>query len=121
VIIELQPEAKEAPFVQIKAAITHAIATGTLAAGDQLPTIRQLAGDLDVAPNTVARAYRELEEDGLVRQRGRRGTEVSAQRADASNDSLARSDAEEFVRQARRRGLDASTILALVTKALAAS
>ena len=120
-IIELQPDANQAPFAQIKAAITHAIATGALLGGDQLPTIRQLAGDLDVAPNTVARAYRELEEDGLVRQRGRRGTEVASPRAEMSVDALARSDAEQFVRQARRRGLDAAAILSLVTTALATS
>jgi GntR family transcriptional regulator len=60
-IVELDPDAKEPPYTQIKAAITLAVATGQLVPGTPLPTIRQLAGDLDVAPNTVARAYRELE------------------------------------------------------------
>ncbi|MFZ4810207.1 MAG: GntR family transcriptional regulator [Ilumatobacteraceae bacterium] len=118
-IIELQPDGKEPPYVQIKSAITHAIATGALSPGAPLPTIRQLAGDLDVAPNTVARAYRELEDDGLVRQRGRRGTEVAAPRLVSQVDPLARSEADEFVRQARRRGLDGAAIIALVSKAVA--
>ncbi|MFY9720347.1 MAG: GntR family transcriptional regulator [Candidatus Cybelea sp.] len=53
------------------------IERGELRAGDALPTVRQLAGDLGVAPNTVARAYAELQEEGLVTSNGRRGTRVA--------------------------------------------
>src|SRR4030095_11230352 len=56
------------------------IATGVLAADTQLPSIRQLAADLGLATNTVARAYRELEATGLVARRARDGTPVSTQR-----------------------------------------
>ena len=62
------------PYQQIRAAVLAALATGDLRPGDRLPTVRQLAGDLGVAPGTVQRAYAELEEDGALESRGRRGT-----------------------------------------------
>ncbi len=67
-----------APFQQIMDQFRSLIERGDLRAGDSLPTVRQLAGDLGVAPNTVARAYAELQEEGLVTCDGRRGTRVSA-------------------------------------------
>lgn len=53
------------------------IERGELRPGDSLPTVRQLAGDLGVAPNTVARAYAELQQDGWLASEGRRGTRVA--------------------------------------------
>lgn len=64
------------PYEQIRAQLASGIATGALAPGAQLPAIRQLAGDLGLAAGTVARAYQELERDGLVAGSGRRGTVV---------------------------------------------
>jgi DNA-binding transcriptional MocR family regulator len=69
VIIELQPDAKEPPYVQIKVAITHAIATGALSPGAPLPTIRQLAGDLAIPGGDHRRRRRPQ------RQRRQRGAE----------------------------------------------
>ena len=66
------------PFEQLRAQLRSAILVGALAAGSRLPTIRQLAVDLALAPNTVARAYRALEDEGLVVGGGRRGTTVAA-------------------------------------------
>ncbi len=63
------------------------IASGALAAGDQLPTVRQLAVDLEINPNTVVRAYRELELGGLLETHQGTGTFISAQK-------LKRADAE---------------------------
>lgn len=63
---------------QILAGIRALIALGTLSPGDELPPVRQLAGDLGVNLNTVARAYRALESDGLVRTARGRGTHVTA-------------------------------------------
>lgn len=63
---------------QILAGIRALIALGTLHPGDELPPVRQLAGDLGVNLNTVARAYRALEADGLVRTARGRGTRVTA-------------------------------------------
>lgn len=65
----------DVPLVeQIASGLRTAIATGEVSAGDSLPTVRQLAGDLGVNLNTVARAYRELEQDGLVTTTRGRGT-----------------------------------------------
>lgn len=66
-----------APFQQIMDQFRRLIERGELRAGDTLPTVRQLAGDLGVAPNTVARAYAELQNEGLVISDGRRGTQVA--------------------------------------------
>jgi len=65
------------------------VASGLLAAGDQLPTVRQLAVDLEINPNTVVRAYRELEFGGLIETQQGTGTFISAQkmkRADAERE-----------------------------------
>jgi GntR family transcriptional regulator len=77
VIIEVDSNGATPPYEQIRVQIMTMINAGTLAAGTQLPTIRQLAGDLDIAPGTVARAYTELERAGLVTSRRRRGTVVA--------------------------------------------
>jgi GntR family transcriptional regulator len=63
-------------YEQLIRQIKHAIMTGVIKPGDQLPTVRDLAIDLVVNPNTVARAYRELEQAGLVDSNTRRGTIV---------------------------------------------
>jgi GntR family transcriptional regulator len=75
-LIELDPLSDEPPYEQIRIQVRALIVTGTVEAGTRLPSIRQLAGDLGVATGTVARAYRELEADGVVRSRGARGTTV---------------------------------------------
>jgi GntR family transcriptional regulator len=64
-------------YAQIIARIRHAIAIREMAPGEQLPTVRQLAVDLCVNPNTVARAYDELERAGVIETRRGRGTFVS--------------------------------------------
>ena len=66
------------PYEQVRAQLAGQITNHVLVAGTQLPTVRQLADDLGLAANTVARAYRELEAAGLVETRGRGGTVVSA-------------------------------------------
>lgn len=67
---------------QLVTGIRCAIARGELAVNDPLPTVRQLAGDLEINQNTVARAYRELEATGLVSTTRGRGTFVVADRDD---------------------------------------
>jgi len=64
-------------YEQIVAQITEAVATGDLHPGERLPTVRQLADELDVAPGTVGRAYSELEREGLVVTEGARGTRIA--------------------------------------------
>jgi DNA-binding transcriptional regulator YhcF (GntR family) len=116
--IHLDPADKSPPYEQIKREIIRLIADGSLPEHFRLPSIRQLAGDLGVAPNTVARAYRELEVGGFVQSRGRRGTSVVVPRPPTSTPADA---LEQAVRAARRDGLDGPTILAMVSRAIARS
>ncbi len=80
-IVEVDTGSPTPPYDQIRTQVARMIATGVLAPGTQLPPIRQLAGDLGLAANTVARAYRELESEGLVVSRVRHGTTVAKQRS----------------------------------------
>lgn len=77
-IIEVDTGDPVPPYEQIRSQVATMIASGVLTAGDRLPPVRQLAADLGLAVNTVARAYRELEADGLVHGRVRHGTTVTA-------------------------------------------
>ena len=69
-------------FEQVRAQLADMIVSGLLREGTRLPSIRQLASDLALAPGTVARAYRELENEGLVTSRVRHGTVVRPHSAD---------------------------------------
>jgi DNA-binding transcriptional regulator YhcF (GntR family) len=81
VIVEVDTASPVPPYEQIRSQLARMIEAGVLATGAQLPPIRQLAADLGLATNTVARAYRELEAEGLVVSRVRHGTTVAPQRA----------------------------------------
>ena len=65
-------------YLQLMEQVKHAIETGALKAGDQLPGIRPLAEELVINPNTVAKAYRELEHEGVIELRHGAGAFVSA-------------------------------------------
>jgi GntR family transcriptional regulator len=65
-------------FEQLRLHVIHLVDNGALPPGTRLPAVRALAGNLDVAPHTVARAYKELEAAGIVATRGRHGTVVCA-------------------------------------------
>ncbi|WP_454041315.1 GntR family transcriptional regulator [Cellulosimicrobium sp. Marseille-Q8652] len=105
-----------APYEQIRTQVVAHVAAGRLAPGDRLPTIRALATDLGLAPGTVARAYRELEESGVVTTRRRAGTVVSEGVSPADVD--ARRAARDLVATARASGLSDEEVLALVVAAL---
>lgn len=77
-IIKVDPASALPPYEQIRLQIADMAAAGVLAPGMQLPTIRQLAGDLGVAAGTVQRAYRELERDNVVISRVRHGTTIAS-------------------------------------------
>lgn len=89
-------------FDQIRVALIEAIRSGSLPAGTRLPTVRDLAGQLGLAVNTVARAYRELEAGGVVETRGRSGTFVAS--SDPAEAVMAQA-AGAFVAAARAVGL----------------
>lgn len=77
--VEIDPNSLLPAYEQLRVQIVTMIEAGVLPPGAQLPPIRQLAHDLDLAPGTVARAYRELDAQGLTSARPRRGTVVAAQ------------------------------------------
>ena len=63
-------------YVQLVSGVKHALEVGTLRPGDRLPTVRKLAGELKIAPNTVVKAYSELQRTGLIESRPGVGTVV---------------------------------------------
>lgn len=89
-------------FDQLRTQIIEGIRDGRLSPGTRLPTVRELAGQLSLAVNTVARAYRELEAAGIVETRGRFGTFVA--RADPADAAMAAA-ANAYVEAARALGL----------------
>ncbi|HQY32342.1 GntR family transcriptional regulator [Actinotalea sp.] len=104
------------PFEQVRLQVVAHVAAGRLRAGDRLPTIRDLATDLGIAAGTVARAYRELEQGGLVVTRRRTGT-VVAEGTPAPDQGL-RDASVRFVATARAAGLADEEVLDLVRGAL---
>lgn len=76
-VFTIDPDAALPPYDQLKQSVLAAVESGSLAPGTKLPTVRALAADLGLAPNTVARAYRELEALGVLDTRGRSGTFVA--------------------------------------------
>ena len=78
-ILRIDPASTRPPFEQLKSQLLDQMVSGELPSGTRLPSVRRLAGDLGLAPNTVARAYRELEAEGHVTTAGRNGTVVAQQ------------------------------------------
>ncbi len=112
----IDPDSSVPPFEQLRQQITTRVIAHELEPGDQLPTVRRLAGDLCIAPNTVARAYRELELDGVLVGRGRAGTFV----ADDDANNAAKAAARSYAATVRGLGLDTAQALRLVERALRA-
>lgn len=103
------------PYEQVRMQFAQQISARTLAVGTRLPTVRQLAGDLGLAVNTVARAYRELEEAGMIETRGRAGSFVAA--VEDTREQL-RQAADQFSQLATRLGIDSDEALRIVRAAL---
>lgn len=77
-VLRVDPRSPVPPYEQVRSQVVAQVDDGELRPGDRLPPVRRLAGDLGLAPGTVARAYRELEAAGVVVTRGRNGTVVAA-------------------------------------------
>jgi GntR family transcriptional regulator len=103
------------PYQQIVQQVRHALRLGTLHEGDQLPTVKEVVGRLAINPNTVLKAYRELEHAGLVVPRPGLGTFVARSLVDASFAAHAalRRDLARWITKARAAGLDEESIEAL--------
>ncbi|MFJ9930778.1 MULTISPECIES: GntR family transcriptional regulator [Streptomyces] len=107
------------PYEQVRAQISEQARSGVLPVGYRLPTVRGLAESLGLAVNTVAKAYRALEGDGVIETRGRRGTYVAAAGSAAQREaSLA---AQAYADRAHRLGLGEDEALAAVRDALRAA
>jgi DNA-binding transcriptional regulator YhcF (GntR family) len=114
-VITVDTSVPTPPYEQIRSQLAEQITTGTLVPGARLPTVRQLANDLGLAVNTVARAYRELEAAELVETRGRAGTIVRS--PDAAQEQV-RTAADRFAAVVRQAGISPEQALRLVRTAL---
>jgi GntR family transcriptional regulator len=104
-----------APYLQLIQQVRQALRLGLLREGDQLPTVKDVSGALAINPNTVLKAYRELEYEGLAAAKPGVGTFVTKTLSDASvaaHQQLSQ-DLLLWYRNARRAGLDSETIDAI--------
>ncbi|HKU58354.1 MAG TPA: GntR family transcriptional regulator [Gaiellaceae bacterium] len=116
----LDPRSGVATYLQIVQQVKEALRLGTIDVGDQLPTVREVVADLAINPNTVAKAYRELEREGLVVARQGRGTFVASTLAPPSfrhYDEL-RARLEAWLEAADDAGLDEESVRALISSTL---
>ena len=124
-MIEFSLDARSgvSPYLQVVQQVRQALRLGLLREGDQLPTVKDVVAQLAINPNTVLKAYRELERDGLVAARPGVGTFVTRTLTDASlaaHEPLRR-DLVRWLTKARRAGLDDESIEALFASTFRAS
>jgi GntR family transcriptional regulator len=121
-MIEFHLDARSgvAPYLQIVQQVKEALRLGLLDVGDKLPTVREVVADLAINPNTVAKAYRDLERGGLVEARPGRGTFISGSLAAPSlqHHEALRRELEQWLAAAMRAGLDEESIRALISTTL---
>ncbi|MFE9663624.1 GntR family transcriptional regulator [Streptomyces sp. NPDC005955] len=116
--IVIDPAGGTAPFEQLRAQIADQTRSGRLPTGYKLPTVRGLAQELGLAVNTVAKAYRALESDGVIETRGRLGSFIAAA-GDAATRETATA-ARTYADRALRLGVPESEALRAVREALRA-
>lgn len=120
-MLEINTRSSVPIYEQIVTQVRSAVADGALEPGSPLPTIRQLARDLELNPATVAKAYQMLEKDGVLETAGRRGTFIRGDARPRLDESL-RKEAGDQLRhllgQWRARGLEARDLRALVDELL---
>lgn len=119
VTLKIHIDDSAAPYEQIRAQISEQARSGALPVGHRLPTVRGLAESLGLAANTVAKAYRALETDGVIETRGRNGTLIAA--AGSAAEREAALAAQAYAERVRRLGLTESDALAAVGDALRAA
>jgi GntR family transcriptional regulator len=107
-----------ASYLQIVQQVQHALRLGLLAPGDRLPTAQAVVEATALNPNTVLKAYRELESQGLVESRRRHGTFVTGSLGASAADSPVRAELAEAVSRARAAGLERDDVAALFTAVL---
>jgi GntR family transcriptional regulator len=107
-------------YLQLVHQVRHALRLGHLRPGDQLPTVREVVAKLAINPNTVLKAYRDLEREGLVTSRPGAGTFVreDVRIGPRAGQAALRSGLARWMQRAREAGLDESDIRALFEEAV---
>lgn len=115
ITFRLDTEAGVVPYLQLVHQVKRALRLDMLTVGDQLPTIKQVAAEVAINPNTVIKAYRELEYEGLIESRPGLGTFVTKTLAGPSLQSqgVLRRSLLRWLREAQSAGLDEESIRAL--------
>jgi DNA-binding transcriptional regulator YhcF (GntR family) len=116
IVIVIDSSSHVPPYEQLRSQVAKQIRDRTLVVGTRLPTVRRLAADLGLAVNTVGRAYRELEEAGLIETRGRNGSFVSA--AGEKTRERALRAAADYAAVIASLGIDAAEAVRIVQAAL---
>ena len=121
--LRIDPRSGMPPYRQIVHQVRQALHLGLLREGDQLPTVKEVVGQVAINPNTVLKAYRELEHEGLAAGRPGLGTFVTRSLVDSSvaaHKGLA-AELSRWLDKARRAGLDDASITALFESTFRAS
>ena len=123
IAFRLEPESGVPTYLQLVQQVEHALRLGYLQPGDQLPRVRDVVDELAINPNTVLKAYRELEYRGLAAGRPGRGTFVVGTLGEAAlaEQTTLREGLLDWLRDAHEAGLDDDDIVALFRSALSAS
>ena len=102
-------------YEQIKEGLCRLILTGVLATGERLPSVRELAGQLAINPNTIQRAYRELELEGFIYSMAGKGSFVSPlEQVDHSRIDGKKQQFKEAAQELLRLGMDKETLIAML-------
>jgi GntR family transcriptional regulator len=121
-VLTVDPRSGVPIYLQIIDQVKRSVALGVLQAGEQLPTVKQLALDLTINPNTVARAYRDLERDSVIETAPGRGSFVRADEAGGNANTaavdVARDALEVGLREAKSVGLARADVRRLLDAAL---
>ena len=104
------------PYLQLVHQVRQSLLLGYLREGDRLPTVKEVAGDLAINPNTVVKAYRQLEHEGLAGGRPGQGTFITATLASppAGTNQVLRASLEQWFRDADEAGLSDEAVTALI-------
>jgi GntR family transcriptional regulator len=104
------------PYLQLVHQVRQSVLLGYLRSGDRLPTVKELAGDLAINPNTVVKAYRQLEHEGLAGGRPGQGPFITASLAAPPPDAseALRLSLEQWFRDAEEAGLSEEAVTALI-------
>lgn len=121
-VLTVDPRSGVPIYLQIIEQVKRSVALGILQDGEQLPTVKQLALDLTINPNTVARAYRELERDAVIETAPGRGSFVrgngTANTAKAAAGDVARDALDVALREAKSVGLSRDDVRELIDTAV---